>query len=99
MYKNLFFSIVAIIALTGFICIPNSPDMAPIFKRLTHQTAINSASGFVPVSTLSANKKPSNLWCYCADGSVYSYGNGCMIGWVGCEKNDCPAQPPGCNGQ
>lgn len=66
-----------------------------------------SPDNMVPVSTLAAascrqllsnNKAPSNLWCFCDDGSVYSYGNLCKIGWQGCEPNPCPPAPEGCGG-
>lgn len=46
---------------------------------------------------LSTSKKPTNLWCLCDDESYYSYGNSCMVGWVGCEANPCPPSPPGCS--
>ncbi len=46
----------------------------------------------------SASEKPNNLWCYCSDGTIYSYGNNCPVGWVGCEQHLCPGAPPGCSG-
>lgn len=45
----------------------------------------------------SSNKALAYLWCFCDDGSVYSYGNTCKIGWQGCEPNPCPQAPQGCS--
>jgi len=45
---------------------------------------------------LEPNKQPSQQFCVCNDGSIYSYGAFCYTGAKGCEPNDCPPPPDGC---
>jgi len=45
---------------------------------------------------LESNKQPSQQFCVCGDGSIYSYAALCYTGVSGCELNPCPPRPDGC---